>query len=65
MLDNEIVRLAGIGPAVWEACARPASLDGVTKHVCRVHGQPEGYRAAVAGAVDQLIAKSILVRGLI
>ncbi|MGN7200853.1 hypothetical protein [Arthrobacter sp. SAFR-044] len=65
MLDNEIVRLAGIGPAVWEACARPASLDEITNHVCRVHGQPEGYRAAVAGAVDQLIAKSILVRGLV
>lgn len=63
MLDNEIVRLSGIGPAVWEACAGPANLEQITKHVGRMHGQPDGYRVAVAGAVEQLLAKSILVRG--
>ena len=62
MLDNQIVRLSGIGPAVWEACANPVSLDGIAKHVGSVHGKPEGYREAVAGAVEQLVAKSILER---
>ncbi|UKA70295.1 hypothetical protein [Arthrobacter sp. FW306-06-A] len=62
MLDNQIVRLSGIGPAVWEACANPVSLDGITKYVGSVHGKPEGYREAVAGAVEQLVAKSILER---
>jgi len=60
MLDSQIVRLSGIGPAVWEACAEPVSLDGITKHVGSVHGKPEGYREAVGGAVEQLVAKSIL-----
>ena len=63
MLDNEVVRLSGIGPAVWEACAGPANLEQITSHVCRVHGQPEGYRAAIAAAVEELLAKSILERG--
>lgn len=62
MLDTEIVRLGGIGPAVWEACASPGGLDEVTDHVASVHGQPEGYREFVASAVEQLVEKSILVR---
>lgn len=62
MLDNQIVRLSGIGPAVWAACANTVSLDGIAKYVGSVHGKPEGYREAVAGAVDQLVAKSILER---
>ncbi|MDQ0146005.1 hypothetical protein [Pseudarthrobacter niigatensis] len=62
MLDNQIVRLSGIGPAVWEASAAPVSLGQLTDYVARVHGKPEGYRSAVAGAVEQLVAKSILER---
>ncbi|MDE8585936.1 hypothetical protein [Arthrobacter sp. NQ4] len=63
MLDDEVVRLSGIGPAIWEACVGPANLEQITKHVVMMHGQHEGYRVAVAGAVEQLLAKSILVRG--
>ena len=62
MLDNQIVRLSGIGPAVWEACANPVSVEGITTYVGCAHGKPEGYREAVAGAIEQLIAKSILNR---
>ncbi|MGN7147487.1 PqqD family protein [Arthrobacter sp. SAFR-179] len=63
MLDNEIVRLSGIGPALWEACSGPTGLGQVTEHIAKLHGEPEGYRAAVAIAVEQLIAKSVLERG--
>ena len=62
MLHNQIVRLSGIGPAVWEACANPVSVEGITTYVGCAHGKPEGYREAVAGAVEQLVAKSILNR---
>lgn len=62
MLDTEIVRLGGIGPAVWEACASPGGLGEITDHVASVHGQPGGYRESVAAAVDQLVEKSILAR---
>jgi len=60
MLDSQIVRLSGIGPAVWDACAKPVSMDAITKHVGSVLGEPEGYREAVAAAVEQLIATPIL-----
>ena len=63
MLDAEIVRLGGIGPAIWEATARAVPLDELAEEVGDVHGRPEGYRAAVGAAVEQLIAKSILEPG--
>jgi len=63
MLDNQVVRLSGIGPAVWDACANPVRLEGIATYVGSVHGKPRGYREAVAGAVEQLVAKSVLERG--
>ncbi|MGX5714877.1 PqqD family protein [Arthrobacter sp. MAHUQ-56] len=60
MLDHEIVRLSGIGPAIWEACARPVGLDRIVEHVAEAHGAPEGYRAAVVNAVEQLLARAVL-----
>ncbi|MDQ0689814.1 ATP-binding protein [Arthrobacter sp. W4I7] len=63
MLDNEIVRLSGIGPAIWEASANPVGLHQLADEVGKVHGTPEGYRNAVAAATAQLIAKSILEQG--
>ncbi|GAB5077205.1 PqqD family protein [Arthrobacter sp. AD-310] len=60
MLDNEIVRLTGIGPAIWEACAGPVPPERLAEEVTKVHGAPEGYRAAVVRAVEQLLAKFVL-----
>jgi hypothetical protein len=62
MLDDEIVRLSGIGPAVWEACDGSLTLNEIAEYVGTKHGTPKGYRDAVAKAVEQLIAKSILER---
>ncbi|MBT2596599.1 hypothetical protein J7I92_15365 [Arthrobacter sp. ISL-72] len=63
MLDTEIVRLSGIGPALWEAAATAVPLDELAEKVGDVHGRTEGYQAAVGVAVEQLIAKSILEPG--
>lgn len=63
MLDDDVVRLSGIGPALWEACSGPTELDQVTEHIAKLHGEAEGYQAAVASAVEQLTAKSVLERG--
>ncbi|MDQ0078454.1 ATP-binding protein [Arthrobacter oryzae] len=63
MLDTEIVRLSGIGPAIWEATASAVPLEHLANEMGSVHGRPEGYRAAVAAAVGQLIAKSVLEQG--
>ena len=63
MLESEIVRLSGIGPAIWEATAIAVPLDQLAEQVGDRHGRPEGYRAAVAAAAEQLIAKSVLEQG--
>ncbi|MDQ0000062.1 ATP-binding protein [Pseudarthrobacter sulfonivorans] len=63
MLDNEIVRLSGIGPAIWEATAEAVAEDQLADDVGTVHGRQEGYRGAVSEAVKQLIAKSVLEQG--
>lgn len=63
MLDNEIVRLSGIGPAIWEATAKAVAEDLLADEVGKVHGRREGWRDAVSEAVQQLIAKSVLEQG--
>lgn len=63
MLDAEIVRLSGIGPAIWEATATAVPLDRLAEEVGNRHGRSEGYQAAVAAAVGQLIATSVLEQG--
>ena len=63
MLDTEIVRLSGIGPVIWEAAATAVPLDRLAEEVGNRHGRPEGYQAAVAAAVGQLIAQSVLEQG--
>ncbi|MCQ6271115.1 hypothetical protein M8J71_11545 [Pseudarthrobacter sp. R1] len=63
MLDNKIVRLSGIGPAIWAACASSLRPDRLAEAVGEVHGTPEGYRGAVAVAVQQLMEASVLDQG--
>lgn len=60
MLDKEVLRLSGIGPAIWEATAKAVGLDQLAEEVGKLHGTPEGYREAVAAAAEQLIAKSVM-----
>ena len=63
MLDSEIVRLSGIGPALWEASARPVTPDHLAEEVAKVHRRPEGYRDAVAAGIGELVAKAVLEKG--
>lgn len=63
MLEAEIVRLSGIGPAIWEATACAIPLNQLAEEITKVHGRPDDYRAAVAAAAGQLIAKSVLEQG--
>ncbi|WP_258064406.1 hypothetical protein [Arthrobacter sp. ZGTC131] len=63
MLETEIVRLSGIGPAIWDAATAAVPLELMAEEVGRVHGRHEGYRADVAAAAGQLIAKSVLEQG--
>ena len=61
MLDSGVVRLSGIGPAIWAAASRPISRDELTRAVREVHGAPEGHQAAVVRAVAQLTAAAVLL----
>jgi len=63
MVDAGIVHLAGIGPAIWEAAARPLTPHQLAEKVAEVHGTPEGYRAAVVRAVELLVAEGVLEQG--
>ncbi len=63
MLEDEIVRLSGIGPAIWDATKRAIPMDQLAEEVARVHGRPEGYRAAVVKATEQLVGKAVLKNG--
>lgn len=63
MLDDEVVRLSGIGPAIWEATAKAVAEDQLADEVGEVHCRQEGYRDTVSEAVKQLIAKSVLEQG--
>lgn len=63
MLDSEIVRLGGVGPAIWEATAGAVPLEQLAEAVGRVHGRQEGYRTTIAAAAGQLVAKSLLEQG--
>ncbi|WP_407709949.1 hypothetical protein ACJJV6_03335 [Arthrobacter nitrophenolicus] len=60
MLENHVVRLSGIGPAIWEAAAAPVPLEDLVEAVAKQHGTHEGYRAAVERAAQQLAAESVL-----
>ncbi|WP_314214323.1 hypothetical protein [Pseudarthrobacter equi] len=63
MVDAGIVRLGGIGPAIWEAAAEPLTPHQLAEKVAEVHGTPEGYRAAVEQAVELLVAEGVLEQG--
>ena len=64
MLDDQILRLGGIAPAMWEATAQAVPLEMLAEKIGAVHGKPDGYQAAVNAAAEQLVAKSILERGV-
>lgn len=63
MLDQEIVRLSGMSPAIWDATANALPLEELAEIVGAVHGRPEGYQAAVAVAVERLTASAVLEQG--
>jgi hypothetical protein len=63
VLDSGIVQLAGIGPAIWEAAAQPLTPRQLTEAVAKVHGAPEGYRAAVVRAINCLTSEGVLEQG--
>ncbi|MET4589377.1 ATP-binding protein [Arthrobacter sp. 754] len=63
MLEDQIVRLGGIGPAIWDATKNAVTPHQLAEEVGKVHGTPEGYRDAVATAVGQLVEKEVLKQG--
>lgn len=63
MLDSQIVRLGGVGPAIWEAAAGAVPLEQLADNVGRVHGRHQGYRTAVETAAEQLVGATVLERG--
>lgn len=61
MLDSQIVRLGGVGQAIWEAAAASVPLEQLADNVGRVHGRHEGYRIAVEAAAEQLVGATVVL----
>ena len=63
--DNTVRVVDGIGPAIWDATATPASLPEITRAVIERHGAPDGGEAGdlVADAVHTMTEMGILARG--
>lgn len=60
--DDEVFELAGTAVALWDAMAEPVTLDEATAQLAARFGAPVGAVAAdVAGAVDDLVRRRVLV----
>lgn len=60
---DQVLRISGIAPTLWETAREPASLGELIEGVAAVHGRPDDIDALVRSAVNQLVAGNILDEG--
>ncbi|MEE2567919.1 hypothetical protein V1638_00700 [Pseudarthrobacter sp. J64] len=60
---EQIARISGIGPSIWEAAASAASQSELASAVTRRHGEPEGYELLVDDAIVHLVEQGVLIQG--
>jgi hypothetical protein len=63
LLNDQVVRLAGIAPAIWDITAAAVSEGDLVKEIGERHGLPAGYEVALDAAVAELIRRGLLRRG--
>jgi hypothetical protein len=61
MTARGVVRLTGIGPAIWHALATPCDLDGIAERIAPRIGLPVGYESHLLSGVEQLQSHGILL----
>jgi hypothetical protein len=62
MVDQRVVRLAGIAPAIWRALAAPGDLRAVADRIAPELGLPEGYEELLERAITELEEHGVLAR---
>ena len=61
MNGHGVVRVTGIGPAIWHALATPCDLNGIAKRLAPHIGLPPGYESHLRSSVEQLRTHGILM----
>lgn len=63
LLKDEVVRLSGIAPAIWDITAAAVSEEDLVWGIGERHGLPARYEVAFDAALAELIARGLLCRG--
>jgi hypothetical protein len=62
MVDQRVVRLSGVAPAIWRALAVPADFAGLAERIAPEIGLPEGYADLLERAITELEGHGVLAR---
>jgi hypothetical protein len=62
MVDQRVVRLSGVAPAIWRALATPADFAGLAERIAPEVGLPEGYAHLLERAITELEGHGVLAR---
>ena len=61
MTGQGVVRLTGIGPAIWHALDTPGDLNTIAHRIAPHIGLPAGYESLLLSSVDDLKSHGILL----
>lgn len=61
MTGQGVVRLTGIGPAIWHALATPCDLNGIAERIAPYIGLPVGYEPHLLRSLEELKSHGILL----
>lgn len=62
MVEQRVIRLVGIAPAIWRAVRTPARTDLIADRMAEEVTLPEGYEKSLGEAVRDLEAHGLLIR---
>lgn len=61
LTGDGVVRLGGIGPAVWHALETPCDIEGLAERIAPRVGLPEGYASQLMSNIEELKSLGIVV----
>lgn len=63
MLASEVVRLTGVGPAIWRLSSRPVTMQEIVRELENSYGLPDDYQTYIDAAVGSMVARGLLRTG--
>jgi hypothetical protein len=61
MTGQGVVRLTGVGPAIWHALATPCDIDGIAERIAPQIGLPTGYKSHLLSSVEELLSHGVVL----